>query len=354
MNDIVKKTSLKRKIPRRGPDQAVKDLRVQGGGTLPRPTSVKDSFGIAQRIINAAVQHLGQKQVLLKLERVDWHLNTWFAGCLFGELGAASFVATATEYVKCHQTESNRHRAPHPVLRWGPAVDKASSTTQLVKKIWRNCRCVIGPEAEELVNVPRNKLQQLKVQRLHVTAGGVDLRSGKCSVHERTCAADFTGPPTSSAIDWVTFPCPPWSRQGKRLQEKDRRFDCFKAWALSAHKRTPDMIVAENVVGVPTDLLDKVFPGYTMKVCILDSRILGLPMSRDRVIFIGVRDGCRRWVDDGKTLAELIHMIAASQDASNASGHPHLQPQHYFEFPDSECFVPLTDGEAHQIMKLMH
>ena len=75
------------------------------------------------------------------------------------------------------------------------------------------------------------------------------------------------------------------------------RFNCFDAWALSALKRAPDAVVGENMIGVPTHLLSDTFVGYTLKVCILDSRTLGLPMARDRVIFIGVKDGCKRWAD---------------------------------------------------------
>ena len=127
----------------------------------------------------------------------------------------------------------------------------------------------------------------------------------------------------------------------------DSRFIAFKAWAVSALKRAPDVVVGENVVGVPTSLLSDTFVGYTVKTCILDSRTLGLSMSRDRVIFIGVKDGCRRWADHGKSLAELICMVASTQAASITSSRPQLQAHHYFDVPDSECFIPLTDGEAH-------
>jgi hypothetical protein len=307
---------------------------------------VRDSFRIGEKLINAATQQLGQKYVLTKLRGFDWHLNTWFAGSLFAELGAESFVAKATEYV-----ESNSGGLPRssPVLRWGPAIDQASSTTKLVQNIWGNRRCVLGPKAESLVKLSgKKKLQKLHVKRLHVAAQDAELQPGICSVHGKACAADFAGPATACSIDFATFPCPPFSRQGKRKQMLDPRFITFKAWAVSALKRAPDVVVGENVVGVPTSLLSDTFPGYTVKTCILDSRTLGLPMARDRVIFIGVKDGCRRWVDHGKNLPELIWMVAGTQEASiTPSRRPHLQAHDYFELPDSACLAQLTDAEAH-------
>ena len=71
-----------------------------------------------------------------------------------------------------------------------------------------------------------------------------------------------------------------------------------------------------------------------------------MPMARDRVIFIGVKNGCRHWVDHDCSLAELISMVASTQEASIMSGRPQLQAANYFEFPDSECLAQLTDGEA--------
>jgi len=303
---------------------------------------VSDSFRIGEKIINAAVQQFGQKHVVRKLGALDLHLNSWFAGSLFAELGAASFVAKATEYVAA----SNGSPGSNPVLRWGPAIDQASSTIQLVQNIWQGCRCVLGPKAESLVNLSEKKLKKLHVKRLHVAAQDAELQPGKCSVHGKACAADFAGPATACSIDFATFPCPPFSRQGKRKQMLDPRFVAFKAWAVSALKRAPDVVVGENVVGVPTSLLSDTFVGYSVKTCILDSRALGLPMSRDRVIFIGVKDGCRHWVDHGKSLAELIGMVAGTQDASIRSGSPQLQADNYFEFPDKESYTQLTHGEA--------
>ena len=223
-------------------------------------------------------------------------------------------------------------------------LTKPHQQLSLCKNIWKGCRCVLGPKTEFLVKL--KKLQKLHVKRLHVAAQDAELQPGICSVHGKACAADFAGPPISCSIDFATFPCPPFSRQGKRKQMHDKRFVAFKAWAVSALKRAPDVVVGENVVGVPTSLLKDTFVGYTVKTCILDCRTLGLCMSRDRVIFIGVKDGCRRWADHGKSLAELIRMVASTQAASITSSRPQLQAHHYFDVPDSECFTPLTDGEA--------
>lgn len=120
-------------------------------------------------------------------------------------------------------------------------------------------------------------------------------------------------------------PCQGFSTAGKRMMD-DPRNQLFREYVRLLRGVQPKVFVMENVSGMVKGKMKLVFveilkelkaSGYKVKACLLNAKYFHVPQSRERMIFIGVRD------DLG---AEPSHPAGESggiivKDALRNSGH---------------------------------
>lgn len=93
-------------------------------------------------------------------------------------------------------------------------------------------------------------------------------------------------------------PCQGFSTAGKRLMD-DPRNQLFREYIRLLRGTMPKVCIVENVSGMVKGKMKLVFveilkelkaSGYKVKACLLNAMYFHVPQSRQRVIFIGVRD----------------------------------------------------------------
>jgi DNA (cytosine-5)-methyltransferase 1 len=93
-------------------------------------------------------------------------------------------------------------------------------------------------------------------------------------------------------------PCQGFSTTGKRVMDDDRN-DLFKEYCRLVKGLKPKVLVMENVSGMVKGNMKFVFVealktlkecGYRVKAKLMNAKYYGVPQSRQRMIFIGVRD----------------------------------------------------------------
>lgn len=96
-----------------------------------------------------------------------------------------------------------------------------------------------------------------------------------------------------------------WGEEKKYSDSKERTDDLFLEFARLLHDLQPKTFVAENVSGLVKGVAKGMFKmflqrmkdcGYDVECRLLNAKYLGVPQSRERVIFVGVRkDICQRF-----------------------------------------------------------
>ena len=93
-------------------------------------------------------------------------------------------------------------------------------------------------------------------------------------------------------------PCQGFSTAGKRMMD-DPRNQLFREYVRLLRGLRPKVFVMENVSGMVKGKMKLVFveilkelkaSGYRVKACLLNAKYFHVPQSRERMIFIGVRD----------------------------------------------------------------
>lgn len=93
-------------------------------------------------------------------------------------------------------------------------------------------------------------------------------------------------------------PCQGFSTAGKRIMD-DPRNQLFKEYVRLLRGLKPKVFVMENVSGMVKGKMKLIFvdilkelkaSGYRVKACLLNAKYFHVPQSRERMIFIGVRD----------------------------------------------------------------
>jgi DNA (cytosine-5)-methyltransferase 1 len=93
-------------------------------------------------------------------------------------------------------------------------------------------------------------------------------------------------------------PCQGFSTAGKRVMD-DPRNQLFREYVRLLQGLQPKVFVMENVSGMVKGKMKLVFVeilkelkacGYRVKACLLNAKFFNVPQSRERMIFIGVRD----------------------------------------------------------------
>lgn len=96
------------------------------------------------------------------------------------------------------------------------------------------------------------------------------------------------------------FPCPPYSRAGKRRGMEDPRGQLFHEITRTLGAKRPPSFLLENVAGLTDKPFSRVFwsmrtalvgLGYRVFTRVLNSADFGVPQHRERVFFAGFRDG---------------------------------------------------------------
>ena len=94
-------------------------------------------------------------------------------------------------------------------------------------------------------------------------------------------------------------PCQGFSTAGKR-KVTDPRNDLFREYVRLINDLSPKVFVMENVSGMAKGTMKGIFNevlrtlrgcGYQVKCKLMNAKWYGVPQSRERVIFIGVKDG---------------------------------------------------------------
>ncbi|MDE1854428.1 MAG: DNA (cytosine-5-)-methyltransferase [Thaumarchaeota archaeon] len=101
-------------------------------------------------------------------------------------------------------------------------------------------------------------------------------------------------------ILFAGFPCPPYSRAGKRMGMEDPRGKLFHEITRLLAAKEPRFFLLENVAGLTDENFRSVFwsmqkslesLGYRVFTKVLNSADFGVPQHRERVFFVGFRDG---------------------------------------------------------------
>lgn len=127
-------------------------------------------------------------------------------------------------------------------------------------------------------------------------------------------------------------PCQGFSTAGKRRFDDDRN-QLFREYARLLRGLQPKVFVMENVSGMVKGVMKLVFveilkelkaSGYMVSARLLNAMYFGVPQSRQRMIFIGVRDDLGIEPSHPAGQAYLIDASRAIQNAKNPIfGNPH-------------------------------
>lgn len=119
----------------------------------------------------------------------------------------------------------------------------------------------------------------------------------KLSVDECMALAGLTGPRQLDVLDGSP-PCQGFSTAGKRILD-DPRNQLFREYVRLLRGLQPKVFVMENVSGMVKGKMKLVFAdilrelkasGYVVSARLLNAMYFNVPQSRERMIFIGVRD----------------------------------------------------------------
>ncbi len=119
----------------------------------------------------------------------------------------------------------------------------------------------------------------------------------KLSVHECLALAGLTGPRQLDVLDGSP-PCQGFSTAGKRVLD-DPRNQLFREYVRLLRGLQPKVFVMENVSGMVKGKMKLVFAdimrelkasGYVVSARLLNAMYFNVPQSRERMIFIGVRE----------------------------------------------------------------
>ncbi len=237
---------------------------------------------------------------------------------------------------------ANFTRAP---CNGGPALDKSSHSPNVIKSIFGTLRCMWG-DIMKLAEVNPDDLST----GVHVPSSSSVVREicEGCKLHGKN--ANCPGPHAADSrdigsrdysVDIATFPCPPFSRQGNMLGEKDPRFRPYVAMVVCIRKRRPDIVILENVIGADPDMPERSFGDiYDTKVACVDPRIVsGVKMARERLIWVLLLRATMRWmVEYDLPLRELLEIVIV--------GRTQMDSNAVFVDPDAECFVAMRNGQA--------
>lgn len=128
-------------------------------------------------------------------------------------------------------------------------------------------------------------------------------------------------------------PCQGFSTAGKRMMD-DPRNQLFREYVRLLRGLRPKVFVMENVSGMVKGKMKLVFveilkelkaSGYRVKACLLNAKYFHVPQSRERMIFIGVRD------DLG---VEPSHPKGEHAPITPRMAIGELEPDEYDSFPD--------------------
>ncbi|MDB4731701.1 DNA cytosine methyltransferase [bacterium] len=124
-------------------------------------------------------------------------------------------------------------------------------------------------------------------------------------------------------------PCQGFSTAGKRIFH-DTRNQLFKEYVRLLKHLQPKVFVMENVSGMVKGKMKLIFveclqelkaSGYKVKVKLLNAACFGVPQSRVRLIFIGVRDDLNIEPSHPKPSGPVVTIMEAIKDA-DTSGTP--------------------------------
>jgi DNA (cytosine-5)-methyltransferase 1 len=146
-------------------------------------------------------------------------------------------------------------------------------------------------------------------------------------------------------------PCQGFSMVGAR-DFNDSRNQLFREYVRLLRGLRPKVLVMENVAGMVRGNMRFIFTeilkelqdsGYRVKARVLNAKFFGVPQSRERIIFIGVRSdlgiepshpvGSSRVVSAGTALKDVVNdpeemtmLLAAGQKYAAYKSWPYLQP----------------------------
>ena len=138
------------------------------------------------------------------------------------------------------------------------------------------------------------------VETFHLNFPDVPVYHGdiaKLSVEECMRLAGLTGPGELDVLDGSP-PCQGFSTAGKRDFGDDRN-QLFREYVRLLRGLRPKVFVMENVSGMVKGIMKLIFAdimrelkasGYIVSARLLNAMYFNVPQSRERMIFIGVRD----------------------------------------------------------------
>ena len=150
----------------------------------------------------------------------------------------------------------------------------------------------------------------------------------KLSVEECMRLAGLTGPQQLDVLDGSP-PCQGFSTAGKRDFNDDRN-QLFREYVRLLRGLQPKVFVMENVSGMVKGKMKLIFAdilrelkasGYVVSARLLNAMWFGVPQSRERMIFIGVREDLGIAPSHPKAQSRQIKLSAALTNA-DVSGLP--------------------------------
>lgn len=151
----------------------------------------------------------------------------------------------------------------------------------------------------------------------------------KLSVDECMKLAGLTGPRQLDVLDGSP-PCQGFSTAGKR-DFKDDRNQLFREFVRLLRGLQPKVFVMENVSGMVKGKMKLIFAdilrelkasGYVVSARLLNAMWFGVPQSRERMIFIGVREDLGIAPSHPKAQSRPICALCATKDITDEVANP--------------------------------
>lgn len=151
----------------------------------------------------------------------------------------------------------------------------------------------------------------------------------KLSVEECMAMAGLTGPRQLDVLDGSP-PCQGFSTAGKRILD-DPRNQLFREYVRLLRGLQPKVFVMENVSGMVKGKMKLVFAeilrelkasGYVVSARLLNAMYFNVPQSRERMIFIGVREDLKIAPSHPKAQSRPICALCVTEDVIDCVANP--------------------------------
>jgi hypothetical protein len=282
-------------------------------GTLPLgPKSVEEGMQYGKVYLERLQKVFGAADICARICCWSWHLSSTFTGASCCEVAASSLAGHFGDFLHKHGTKIQQAQYSKKCpLSFGYCADFEKAPQQMLKDTYADSpRCVFTDVTKWLNQdgtFTKQKVECLTHGRCHLPVA--DDQENK---------VDASGPP-----------CVMFSKAGKGLGIKDKRYKCHRVYQKHRQERCERLGIFENVKEFPIELIvEAVGDRCDVLHSLVDPRRFGYAAARPRQWAL-ILDKVKAQWDSTHSFDEMLDMMAAApvmhaKDCQFSCTHMHL------------------------------